>query len=46
MSWLVFLGILTVSINNFCKVDLECKDHMQDCVLDGENFDWCKNEYK
>ena len=41
MSWLVFLGVLNMSIANYCNKDEYCIDYMQDCVLDGEEFDWC-----
>ena len=43
MNWLVFLGILNISVANYCKTDNHCIEEMIDCILDGESFDWCSN---
>jgi len=30
----------------YCGSNLECRYHIKDCMMDGEQFSWCKQDYQ
>lgn len=49
MTWTTFLIFLKLKTINFCNSTIhynsECESEIIECVLDGEEFEWCKGRY-
>lgn len=49
MSFEVWLALMNIKINSFCDTilvpDKNCFSTVQECVLDGEEFEWCRDQY-
>lgn len=49
MDWVSFLIYLNIRTATFCDSLLipqdSCMELVQECVLDGEGFEWCEDDY-
>lgn len=49
MSFEAWLLLISLKVSDFCDSFIvprnDCREYVMDCVLDGEDIEWCKNDY-
>lgn len=49
MDWASYLLLLNLKVSTFCNSLLleqpDCNQIVQECVLDGEELEWCTEDY-
>jgi hypothetical protein len=49
MNFEAWLILINLQINSFCELliypEPSCFESIQECVLDGESFNWCTENY-
>ena len=49
MSFGVWILLMNLRIGEFCNAFIHpeptCFEYIQDCALDGEDLEWCKDDY-